>query len=79
MKNCKYRNRLREWRANAGLSLAEVAGLVGLSDSMVSYLERGERNLSPKSKIAVARRLGVSVRELFPISSLATRGKKAAR
>jgi transcriptional regulator with XRE-family HTH domain len=74
MKNGTSGNRLRAWREQAGLSLDEVAGLVGSSGMMISYVERGQRNLSPASKVTVSRRLGISVRELFPTPGLATRG-----
>jgi transcriptional regulator with XRE-family HTH domain len=58
-------NRLRIWRVDHGLSLEETADLVGLDLGFLSRVERGQRNLSPLSKVKVARRLGVPVRELF--------------
>jgi transcriptional regulator with XRE-family HTH domain len=58
-------NPLRCWRVEHGLTLEEVADLVGLSVAMVSYAERGQRQLSPTAKVRVARRLGVRVRDLF--------------
>lgn len=64
-------NRIREWRLASGLSLDEVADLVGLSVSMVSRLERGERRLSPQLRVTFARRLGVPVREIFTVEPLA--------
>lgn len=63
-------NRLREWRLAEDLTLDEVAGLVGLSVSMVSLVERGKRNLSPRAKVLFARRLGLPVRELFYVEEL---------
>lgn len=41
-----YPNRLRELRAAKGLTLAQVKREIGLSDSYISRLERGERKLS---------------------------------
>jgi transcriptional regulator with XRE-family HTH domain len=82
MKNCKYGNRLREWRTNAGFSLSEVAGLTGISVPMLSLAETGQRRFSPHAKIAISRRLGVSLATLFdpePIPGLMNLGKKAAR
>jgi transcriptional regulator with XRE-family HTH domain len=58
-------NRFRRWRLANELTLAEVADLVGISVAMVSRVERGERVLAPLTKVRVARRLGVPLRELF--------------
>lgn len=62
---------LRSWRHDAGLSLSDVAGLTGLSTAMLSRVERGQRQLAPLTRVAVARRLGVSVAELFPVVPVA--------
>jgi transcriptional regulator with XRE-family HTH domain len=40
---------LRKFRKQVGLSLKEVAGLAGLSQSMVSKFELGHRDLSPEA------------------------------
>ena len=60
-------NNLRAWREKQQLTLEEVTDLAGISASMWSRVERGERRLSPQMKVLVARRLGVRVRDLFPI------------
>ena len=60
-------NKLRTWRTEQRLTLEEVTDLTGISASMWSRVERGERQLSPQMKVLVARRLGVRVRELFPL------------
>jgi len=57
--------RLREWRVAAGFSLAEASGLTGISAAMWSRAERGERRFAPKTKVLIARRLGVAVSDLF--------------
>src|SRR5712691_7455770 len=57
--------RLRAWREAHGLSLQEVADLIGVSTSLLSRAERGERRLSPRLKVACARRLGVGIKDLF--------------
>jgi transcriptional regulator with XRE-family HTH domain len=62
--------RLRLWRSNAGWSLQEVADVVGCSTSMLSRLERGQRNASPKLRVVMARRLGVAVGDLFDVEPL---------
>lgn len=59
--------KLRAWREDAGFSLEEVSGLTGLSPSMLSRVERGQRSLRPRTKVLVARRLGVPVAELFVV------------
>lgn len=61
------KNRLRLWRANAGLTLEEVSDLTGLSPAMLSLVERGKRQLAPMTRVRVARCLGVRVGELFDV------------
>jgi transcriptional regulator with XRE-family HTH domain len=68
--DARLNNRLRLWRANAGLTLEEVADLTGVSVAMLSRAERGEREFSPMAKIRVARCLGVRVRDLFEVEPL---------
>jgi transcriptional regulator with XRE-family HTH domain len=63
-------NRLRLWRAENGLTLEELGDLVGLSTAMLSRVERGDRRLAPLTRVRVARRLGVRVRELFDVDDL---------
>ena len=70
--------RLRQWREEAGLSLSDVAGLTGLSTAMLSRVERGHRQLAPLTRVAVARRLGVPVSELFPVAPVADEPVPAA-
>lgn len=60
-------NRLRQWRVDTGLTLQEVADLTGVSVSMLSRVERGQKHLSPQTKVRVARRLGVRVADLFDV------------
>lgn len=42
----RLKNRLRLWRADAGLTLEEVSDLTGVSTAMLSRAERGERQLA---------------------------------
>ena len=58
---------LRKWREANGLTLEEEGALTGLSASFLSRVERGERRLRPATKLAIARGLGVPLRDLFPI------------
>jgi DNA-binding XRE family transcriptional regulator len=67
-------SKIRRWRQREGLTLAEVSGLTGLSVAMLSLVERGQRRLLPKTKVRVARRLGVPLRELFDVEDLAANG-----
>lgn len=63
-------NRLRLWRVDKGLSLQELSDLTGVSVSGLSRLERGERQPRPLTRVRIARRLGVTVGELFEIDPI---------
>jgi transcriptional regulator with XRE-family HTH domain len=58
-------SRLRLWRQREGYTLDEVAGLTGYSESMISRLETGDRNPSRRTRVQIARCLGVHVSDLF--------------
>ncbi|TDV40104.1 helix-turn-helix domain-containing protein [Actinophytocola oryzae] len=62
--------KLRAWRTAQGYTLAEVAGLTGLSEAMLSRVETRQRNLAPRQRVVMARRLGVQVAELFEVEPL---------
>lgn len=66
----RLKNRLRLWRADAGLTLEEVSDLTGVSTAMLSRAERGERQLAPMTRVRVARRLGVPIHELFEVEAI---------
>lgn len=59
------KNRLRLWRVANRLTLQEVADLSGYSPAMLSRAERGERVLSARGKVRLARALDVRVADLF--------------
>ena len=61
-------SRFRVWRVANGLSLDEVADLTGMSKAHLSRIERGERQAAPLTKVAIARRLGCAVADLFEIA-----------
>ena len=44
----------------------EVGDLLGVSPSMLSRLERGERRVRPLDRVRFARLLGARIAELFP-------------
>jgi len=69
-KGAKLTTKFHQWREEVGWSLEEVAALTGLSASVLSRLERGQRNLRPASKVLVARRLGVHVGVLFEVEGV---------
>jgi transcriptional regulator with XRE-family HTH domain len=57
---------LREWRTARGWTLAEVAGLTGLTVSYLSLIERGQRDPTPRVKVVIARGIGATVADVFP-------------
>ena len=64
-----YMERLRAWRTANGVTQQEAAALLGISDSMLSRIERGERQLQPLVAIRASRLIGVPVRDLLPIDA----------
>lgn len=58
-------SRLRAWRRKEGLTLTDVAGLSGYCPAMISLVESGKRQFSPKAKVILSRRCGVPVSTLF--------------
>lgn len=63
--------KLRAWRESKGYTLEDVSGLTGVSVPMLSKVETGHRQLAPDTKVRLAHRLGVQVRELFEVEDLA--------
>ncbi len=66
----KGESRLRRWRVEKGYSLQEIGDIVGLDRTMLSLVERGQRQLLPRNRILFARRLGVRVQDLFEVEEL---------
>lgn len=69
MRNSYSIQPLRAWRLREGYTLADLSGLSGISRSMLSRVERGERRLSPAKKVTLARSVGVTVAALFTVDS----------
>jgi transcriptional regulator with XRE-family HTH domain len=59
---------LREWRERQGWTLAEVSGLTGVSVSHLSLIERGQREAPPRLRVLIARGIGATVSDLFPLA-----------
>ena len=61
-----FGGRVRELRESANLSQEALAERSGLHRTYISSIERGQRNVTLTNIHALARGLGVDVRELFP-------------
>jgi len=59
--------RLRERREQAGLSLRDLAGRIGVSASLISQIERDKVNPSGSTLWALVRELGFTMGELFAV------------
>jgi transcriptional regulator with XRE-family HTH domain len=61
-----FKVRLREWRDRHRLTLDDLSGLTGYDPSALSRIERGLLGVTPLKRVEIARRLGVSVADIFP-------------
>ena len=61
-------NRIKDYRAERGLTQAELAELVGVTRKTVNTVENGIFTPSALLAIKLAKALGVTVEELFTIS-----------
>jgi transcriptional regulator with XRE-family HTH domain len=61
-----FGRRLCELREQAGLTQESLADAAGLHWTYVGQVERGERNLSYKNLLKLARGLGLDPAELMP-------------
>jgi putative transcriptional regulator len=59
------RNRLRELRADQGLSQAELGGRVGVSRQAINLIENGKHDPSLSLAYAIARVFGLPVEAIF--------------
>lgn len=64
------KTRFQAWRLANGLTIGETSALIGLSQSYVSRVEKGERVLPPLTKVKVARRLGARLSDLFEVEEI---------
>lgn len=63
-----FKNYIREKRERLGLSQTKLACQIGIAEPLLSDLELGKRRPWPKVKRALAKKLKVDERELFPTS-----------
>jgi len=61
----KFGNRVRMLRKSKGWSQEEFADQCGLHRTYIGAIERGERNVSLNNIHAIAKALGLSVKDLF--------------
>ena len=61
-----FTNRLKVFRAKAGLSQSELARRAGIAESNLSKIENGLWQAWPKAKRRLAQVLKVRISELFP-------------
>jgi transcriptional regulator with XRE-family HTH domain len=58
-------NRIREIRESQGVSLSKMAADLGMSKSLLSRLETGDREINDRDKIAIAAYLSESIMQVF--------------
>lgn len=59
------RNRLKEYRANAGINQSDMGKLVGVSRQTISMIERGDYSPSVTLALKIARYFHVPVESIF--------------
>lgn len=60
--------RVRRRRVAKGMTGAQLAEAAGICPSVLSSIERGSRNASPRSLSGLARALGCEIEDLLPPS-----------
>ena len=60
------KNRIREWRERAGLSMQALAERAGTSAPQINKLEKGERRLTVDWMVRLGRALDLDPKELLP-------------
>ena len=59
-------NALKVWRKHRGLTQMQLAAAAGISQAFVGFLEKGQKNASPKKWHALAKVLNVSREDIEP-------------
>jgi len=62
---CLVKTRIKELRANAGMTQEELARQVGVRRETIVFLEKGKYNPSLKLAYRVAKALGSTIEEVF--------------
>ena len=71
--------RIKKLRNSAGLTQAQLAERVDISDEFLSRMERGAKAPSLHTAEKVARALGVSMKEVFDFEAVPAADSKTAR
>lgn len=58
-------NRIRDFRKQASLTMRQLSKAVGVAESTISRIERGQRQVNPSLLREIAIKLGVRVEELL--------------
>ena len=59
------KNRLKEYRAKAGVNQSDMGKLVGVSRQTISMIERGDYSPSVTMALKIARYFSVHVEDIF--------------
>lgn len=59
------KNRLKEYRAKAGVNQSDMGKLVGVSRQTISMIERGDYSPSVTLALKIAKYFGVHVEDIF--------------
>ena len=62
---------IRRIREDRGLSQEKLADLAGLHRAYIGHIERGEKNIGVRNLEKIAKALGVGIRDLLDVSSVA--------
>ena len=67
-----YRHYLREWREHCGFKQEELAALTGISSSVISRYETGNRRIHTETQFKLMQALGITPSQFFspPTGSL---------
>ena len=60
-----YRHYLREWREHRGLKQEELAALTGISSSVISRYETGDRRIHMEAQFKLMQALGITPPQFF--------------
>jgi len=67
-------NKLKSWREKNNYTQSEIAAICGVTQACISKLESSGKPPESTTAIAIARRLGVGVGDLFEFESVIKKG-----